>query len=91
MNLPLTDEKAGFIGIQTVEDNKLYAYVIVKGIYNGQDVKAIGAEYCKNGRFITMSDYKITSDGVYLMEFTKQYEKQKLFLWDMVDLTPLAL
>ena len=90
LNLPITDEKAGYIGIQTVEDNEIYAYVILKGIYNGQDVRAIEGEYDKNDRFKKMSDYKITSDGVYLIEFAKQYENQKLFLWDMANLTPLA-
>ena len=90
LTLPLTDEKAGYIDIQTVEDNKLYSYVILKGVHDGQDVKAIEAEYDKNGLFKKMSDYKITSDGVYLIEFPKQYEKQKLFLWDMLNITPLA-
>lgn len=90
LTLPLIDEKAGYIGIQTADDNKIYAYVILKGGYDGQDVKAIEAEYDKNGLFQRMNDYKITSDGVYLIEFSKQYEKQKLFLWDMLNITPLA-
>lgn len=90
LTLPLIDEKAGFIGIQTVNDNKIYAYVIFKGGHDGQDVTAIEAEYDKQGSFEKMSNYKINSDGVYLIEFEKQYENQKFFLWDMLNITPLA-